>query len=127
MNRQKICRRCKTLKPDTAFTPNRIKKGGVITRRAYCLNCERKQVRISPRDKSEFEAKNPRPTEGQLFTCPVCQISVIVGKNTINLDHDNKTSRIRGYICVGCNTAIGKLNDDVRTLKRAIRWLKGKL
>ncbi|MEK6881108.1 MAG: endonuclease domain-containing protein [Nanoarchaeota archaeon] len=52
-------------------------------------------------------------------TCHICQ------RNTrLFLEHCHKTKRIRGLLCVKCNTAIAFLNDDENLLRRAIDYLK---
>ena len=45
----------------------------------------------------------------------------------INLavDHCHKSGKIRGLLCWSCNTSIGKFNDDVEVLQRAINYLNG--
>lgn len=39
-------------------------------------------------------------------------------------DHDHKTGAQRGLLCMHCNTAIGKFNDDPELLLRAIQYLR---
>lgn len=38
-------------------------------------------------------------------------------------DHDHKTKEFRGWLCSGCNTALGKLGDSLESLLRAIKYL----
>jgi hypothetical protein len=45
-------------------------------------------------------------------------------KRPLMRDHDHKTGTFRGWICSACNTAIGKLGDDIEGLKAAIRYLE---
>lgn len=40
------------------------------------------------------------------------------------VDHDHMTGKIRGLLCSACNTAIGKLRDNVEVLKSAINYLE---
>jgi hypothetical protein len=40
------------------------------------------------------------------------------------MDHDHKTGKIRGLLCMQCNTALGKFRDDTKLLKKAIRYLE---
>jgi len=42
----------------------------------------------------------------------------------LSIDHNHSTGRIRGLLCSKCNLAIGLLKEDVKTLKRAIRYLE---
>lgn len=41
-----------------------------------------------------------------------------------HVDHDHETGRIRGVLCLACNTALGKFRDDVEILKSAIMYLE---
>ena len=40
------------------------------------------------------------------------------------LDHCHLTGRIRGVLCVRCNTGLGMFKDDIRILELAIAYLK---
>lgn len=40
------------------------------------------------------------------------------------LDHDHVTGKIRGVLCVNCNTSIGKLGDSVEGLRKALSYLE---
>lgn len=39
------------------------------------------------------------------------------------VDHCHDTGRVRGMLCHGCNTALGKLGDNVAGLRRALEYL----
>ncbi len=53
--------------------------------------------------------------------CAIC--SRPPGKRRLAVDHWHTTKAVRGLLCVQCNTAIGKLNDDPELLRRAIAYL----
>jgi len=56
----------------------------------------------------------------------VCKICKKEGKNnsgSLNVDHCHGTSKVRGLLCAGCNTAIGLFYEDVGTMKNAITYL----
>ena len=40
------------------------------------------------------------------------------------VDHDHKTGKFRGLICNDCNLAIGKVKENVETLKAMIEYLE---
>ena len=52
--------------------------------------------------------------------CNICKQS---GKH-LYVDHDHKTGKVRGLLCVKCNSALGFFNDSIRVLKAAIKHLK---
>lgn len=41
-----------------------------------------------------------------------------------NLDHDHKTMKFRGILCMGCNAALGQVKDSIKTLNCLIKYLK---
>jgi len=45
-------------------------------------------------------------------------------KGTLHVDHDHKTGRVRGLLCVACNTAIGLLQDDPSLCRRMADYLE---
>ena len=51
--------------------------------------------------------------------CAICDRS---GRD-LAIDHDHITGKIRGLLCFACNTSLGKFNDDVSVLQRAINYL----
>lgn len=44
--------------------------------------------------------------------------------NSLAVDHNHQTGKIRGLLCSNCNTGIGNLRDDIRLLEKAITYLK---
>jgi len=40
------------------------------------------------------------------------------------VDHCHETGKIRGLLCTDCNVGIGKLNDDIKLLEKAIEYLR---
>lgn len=40
------------------------------------------------------------------------------------VDHCHETGKVRGLLCSKCNTAIGKFNDDINIIEKAIDYLK---
>jgi hypothetical protein len=45
-------------------------------------------------------------------------------KKRLAVDHCHNTGKIRGLLCTRCNTSIGRFNDDVELLQKAIDYLK---
>ena len=40
------------------------------------------------------------------------------------IDHDHKTLKVRGLLCCKCNRGIGYLQDSIKNLESAIKYLK---
>lgn len=48
----------------------------------------------------------------------------ICGKQVkLHIDHDHKTNKVRGLLCNGCNTGLGKLGDSIEGIKAAFNYL----
>lgn len=68
--------------------------------------------------------------EKQKNVCAICgktetQIYAKTGKvKRLTVDHCHNTGKVRGLLCMMCNTAIGKLNDDVSLVEKALNYLK---
>lgn len=51
--------------------------------------------------------------------CALCDRSDV----PLVIDHDHATDRVRGLLCVKCNTGLGKLGDNPTTLRRALLYI----
>jgi hypothetical protein len=60
--------------------------------------------------------------KAQNGVCAIC--GKAEEKKRLAVDHCHNTGKIRGLLCGMCNTAIGKLNDDVQLLRKAIQYLE---
>lgn len=61
--------------------------------------------------------------------CALCASKTRLGgrqPDSACVDHCHETGRIRGILCFGCNTALGKLGDTTEALERALRYVQGK-
>jgi len=75
---------------------------------------------------SKMNAKRPRKREEQAGRPKPdnCEICGVIGK--ICFDHDHATGLFRGWICNGCNSALGHTHDNPEILKRLARYLEGR-
>lgn len=55
--------------------------------------------------------------------CAICHRPPTDRKRRLHVDHDHKTGRIRGLLCLHCNVMLGKARDSVPILENAIRYL----
>lgn len=55
--------------------------------------------------------------------CAICGNVCPSGKK-LAVDHNHDTGFVRGLLCIKCNTAIGKLNDDPNMLRKALAYLE---
>ena len=55
--------------------------------------------------------------------CAICSQKCVTGKG-LAIDHCHDTKRIRGLLCMRCNTALGNFKDSVDLLRNAIKYLE---
>ena len=58
--------------------------------------------------------------ENQDNKCKICLDDFV---ETPHIDHCHTLGNVRGLLCRGCNRGIGFLNDDVKILENAIKYL----
>lgn len=51
--------------------------------------------------------------------CAICK-----RRKRLYIDHDHNTDKVRGLLCVECNTGLGKLGDSEIALLRALKYLR---
>lgn len=58
--------------------------------------------------------------------CKLCDLEFDFSskKTAPHVDHCHETGKIRGLLCNDCNIALGKFNDSVEKLQRAIYYLR---
>ena len=74
-----------------------------------------------PNYRLSWYAKNKMQLAGRpkAKKCEVCGSS-----NRICFDHDHKTNKFRGWICNGCNSALGHVKDSLITLYKLAAYLE---
>ena len=124
--KRKICNICHILKEDMRdFDINQTDSKGRKTTRPSCRKCRKKIEGIKLLIAEKKKLDKIAPKRKTIFSCPICEKRSIVGI-TANLvrDHDHKTGKARAWICDSCNTGLGRFKDDIRFVKKIIRYLK---
>lgn len=142
----KRCPDCGETKPLDAFYKNRASKDGVQgyckpcwdvrtkrydstkadRRRASGLDAQRRyNIRRLGISQEEYDALWLR-AGGKCEGCGREERAVHHRTGTpfrVALDHDHRTGKVRGFLCLGCNRAVGCVNDDPSTLRRLADYL----
>lgn len=121
---QKVCNVCQRLLPTTQFQLNQNGKGDRPVRRPSCNDCRViiDGVATNSREKKEWESRRPHLVP---FKCPICGKTTIPGLTSkVVLDHDHNNGHVREWICDSCNTGIGRFQDSVVLLQKAITYLQ---
>tara|TARA_R110002074_G_scaffold214746_1_gene384553 strand:+ start:23 stop:397 length:375 start_codon:yes stop_codon:yes gene_type:complete len=107
----RTCKKCGKEYLLTDFPINNTLASGIL-RKHTCKYCRAHQSRV----RAKLHRENKRP---ESITCPVCESHT----HRPVMDHCHKTDTFRGWICNDCNNALGKFNDSVAMLKKAIEYL----
>lgn len=135
------CPRCNQSFSEDGYHKNKSRKTG---RALYCKECAKELVKQSPSYQTEvrreYEAKRERDRNGwrkrryglteeeflsmleqQNYLCAICETRP--DQRELAIDHCHETGKVRGLLCMNCNTALGKFKDDVALLQKAISYL----
>ena len=55
--------------------------------------------------------------------CAICGKHQDSFSSALHVDHCHSTKEVRGLLCFQCNTAIGKFNDNISLLLKAVEYL----
>lgn len=61
--------------------------------------------------------------ESQSHACMVC-LKRFENRKDTHIDHDHVTGKVRGLLCLACNTMLGYSKDSPATLRRAADYLE---
>jgi hypothetical protein len=62
--------------------------------------------------------------ESQGGCCSICLTHQSSFKRRLSVDHDHVSGKVRGLLCIKCNTVLGQSRDDINILKAAISYLE---
>ena len=122
----KICNICHKLKNHfTEFERNQNDVQGRPTMRPSCHEC-RKPITGKPLSRDEkLRMDEFKPEPYTLYTCPICEKRMIVGKTAnITADHSSRSGRGRAWLCDSCNTGLGRFKDDIMFFEKIVAYLR---
>ena len=147
----KVCSRCKTPKDESDFYADKTRKDGLYPQCRSCASSAKKasrqrgapgeraaikrwreenqdRVRLHDR-RAKFKQKYgitieqyEAMLEEQGGVCAICKGAQPNGVR-LCVDHCHDTKRVRGLLCVHCNTGIGHFKHDKNLLREAINYL----
>lgn len=63
--------------------------------------------------------------EDQDDKCAICSKPIAFKTGGAAVDHQEMPFKVRGILCIGCNTGLGKLGDNEDGLLRALAYVRG--
>lgn len=136
ITQSKKCIKCFLEKSLSSFTKDSNQKDGL---HYYCKSCKKSLEKIyrTPEKNRKYNLKrsfglNPEQynemLRDQKGVCAICKNpETTVRQNkvqSLSIDHDHLTGKIRGLLCNNCNRALGKFGDNINILKNAVRYLE---
>lgn len=133
----KHCNKCNTTKPLSEFHRNKNKKDGHAS---TCKACNNARVRLDKRGKYNPVSNRRKHLlrtygmtpeqydamlEAQGGVCAICKRPERIKGRRLCVDHCHSTGEVRGLLCNACNIALGKLEDNLESIKVAIKYLGG--
>jgi hypothetical protein len=110
---EKPCTRCKVVLPLDAYMPM---ARGALGRHSICNECRRLIAKAYTRANRESRATRSRPD-----VCECC--GEPPRRRALHYDHNHVTGAFRGWLCHGCNVALGAVGDSTDRLERLIAYL----
>ena len=110
---EKPCLKCRIVKPLDQFD---LLAQGALGRNPRCRDCRREAAKAHTKRNREGLAGQPRPDK-----CEACDNPPM--RRALHYDHDHATGQFRGWLCHGCNAALGNVGDDQKRLLKLIEYL----
>lgn len=131
---KRFCSGCRQAKEPGDFYKSKRKNRSYA---GYCKTCDRerwkrKQAEMGPEHRLAETRRRTLRTYGlteeqyesmlaeQRNLCLICEGQI----GTPHIDHCHTTGKFRGLLCHKCNGALGLFQDNIRSLKRAIQYLR---
>ena len=114
---QSWCKECESEASKKRYVPRPKRERNVYDKKATLIRMLKFRYNLTY---EEFATKYQR----QDGRCAICNEPKPLGSvKGLNVDHCHTSGKIRGLLCRKCNTGIGQLNDDVKILENAIKYL----
>lgn len=139
----KECNACFTLKPYEEFNKKKNSRDGYKHQCKDCTkvsNSARYYANVEFRRQRQREiqrvytAKKFGLTEAELVAmyeaqghkCAICGVTEEQHGKYFAIDHCHTTGKVRGLLCMPCNTGLGNFRDDTYLMSKAIQYLEDK-
>lgn len=105
----RICKKCGKLRYSKLF----------YAKDTWCRFCSRNYHKLH--QSSLWNKTKTLKIKTQSNRCAICNE---LFKTKAALDHCHKTGKIRGVLCINCNSGLGFFKDNIPILKAAISYLE---
>lgn len=129
----KICGRCEVELTENNWYPSYKKKGYNICskcenarQKAYNLaNPKQKHIRNKYRVYGISFENYEKLVADQVGVCAICGLPPEgnTRTNTLYVDHNHDSNKVRGLLCLTCNTGLGMFRDSPELLNKAKEYL----
>ena len=130
--KMKTCSKCKKTKNFKEFYPDNRNRNNLSSFCKTCYSDASRQYYKNNRDKILENIRKQKYNldaithsqmlEEQNGVCAICKLPP-TGK-TLGVDHNHKTGKVRGLLCLNCNFLLGFAKETIENLKAAIRYLE---
>jgi len=145
---KKVCTKCKVEKTISEFGKQTLAKDGIRSECKKCHNLRSHENYLKTKDrhrqKSREWAQNNKETVRFYYVkrtygiskddwhvilakqnnkCAICD-TYSDDKGFFHTDHCHISKKIRGLLCINCNTILGHSKDNIKILENAINYLK---
>lgn len=126
------CRKCEARQAREYRKDKQVKKQLAQYSKEYSKRPIYKKVRLKTRLKAMYNMTYNEYEEmlkEQNGACAICGNDEIVfdrlGRpQRLSVDHDHKTGKVRGLLCVNCNRGISAFKENEKLFENAVKYLK---
>ena len=137
----KPCSQCGQEKELSGFYKRKDRKSGYAS---ACKTCHSKYERQVDKEAQSIRARKSwlkikynmtledydRLSAAQEHRCAICgsvkDDAILGGAGFFHVDHNHETGKVRGLLCLSCNTLLGKAMDSPTILRAAVQYLEDK-